>query len=258
MSKGDWNKIIWSTGSQGKYKAIRMHCACACGHGTFIPVLGPSGQVQLCSGAPDAAGGEPVDSAGERRRLIEVKLVRQRELQEARARDEKDQRARERATATARQSERQGRPAEPAGQRQSGRDERGPPLWSRLPVRRREERPSTASETSGARVRVRTPASHDGRMSGPTRMTEPLPPGPRGVRRGRGGPRGQGPRGHPAGAGGEQARGGQAGMGALVRGRGCCQGADGRRVRRAHRRRQRCALPRAEARGGGPGGDGRL
>ena len=84
MSKGDWNKIIWSTGSQGEYNTIRKHCGCACGHGTFIPVLGPSGQVQLCSGAPDAAGGAPVDSAGERRRLIEAKLARQRELHEAR------------------------------------------------------------------------------------------------------------------------------------------------------------------------------
>ena len=85
MSKGDWHKILWSTGSQGKYNAIRKHCGCACGHGTFIPVLGPSGQVQLCSGAPDAAGSDtPVDSAGERRRLIEAKLARQRELHEAR------------------------------------------------------------------------------------------------------------------------------------------------------------------------------
>ena len=162
MSKGDWNKIIWSTGSQGKYNVLRKHCGCACGRGFFIPVLGASGQVQLRSGgAADAAGGEPVDSAKERRRLIEAKLARQRELHEARARDEKDQRARERATATARKNERQGRPAGPAlgsGQQQAGLDERGKPLWTR---RRGEERASTASESGGACVRVRTSDQHD-------------------------------------------------------------------------------------------------
>ena len=164
MSKGDWNKIIWSTGSQGKYNVLRKHCGCACGHGTFIPLLGASGQVQLRSGAADATGGEPVDSAEERRRLIEAKLARQRELHEARARDEKDQRARERATAAARKNERQGRPAEPplgSGQQQTGLDERGKPLWARLPGRRGGERASTASEEGGACVRVRTLALHD-------------------------------------------------------------------------------------------------
>ena len=91
MSKGDWNNIIWSTGSQGKYKALKKQCGCACGHGTFIPQLTANGQVRLRGGSAGSAGGEPVDTAEERRRLIEAKLARQRELHKARARDEKDQ-----------------------------------------------------------------------------------------------------------------------------------------------------------------------
>lgn len=158
MSKGDWNNIIWSTGSQGKYKALKKQCGCACGHGTFIPQLTANGQVRLRGGSAGSAGGEPVDTAEERRRLIEAKLARQRELHKARARDEKEQRARERAIATARKNERRGRPAEPdPTQSQAGQSERGRPLRAKLLGGRGEERASTASEEGGVCLRAVAP-----------------------------------------------------------------------------------------------------
>ena len=123
MSKGDWNKIIWSTGSQGKYKVLKKQCGCACGHGTFIPQLTANGQVRLRGGSAGSAGGEPVDTAEERRRLIEAKLARQRELHEARASAPSRRRARTSGgggpRSPARPSRRRGSPSA------AGRCERG-------------------------------------------------------------------------------------------------------------------------------------